>query len=59
MCESFPDNIKNYRKVRGILFSDEANFYINGEMSTKNLKYLSEDNPHWASGGKQQETQKN
>jgi hypothetical protein len=31
----------------GILFTDEPNFYINGEVNLQNLHYWSDSNPHW------------
>ena len=30
-----------------ILFSDEANFYVSGEVNKQNLRYWSPENPHW------------
>ena len=30
-----------------ILFSDESNFYVNGEVAQQNLRYWNNDNPHW------------
>ncbi|KAG2458030.1 S12A7 protein, partial [Polypterus senegalus] len=30
-----------------ILFSDEANFYVNGEVNKQNHHYWSDTNPHW------------
>ena len=30
-----------------ILFSDEANFYVNGEVNKQNHRYWSDTNPHW------------
>jgi hypothetical protein len=30
----------------GILFTEEANFYINGEVKCQNLHYWSDTNPH-------------
>uniref|UniRef100_A0AAX7TH63 Uncharacterized protein n=1 Tax=Astatotilapia calliptera TaxID=8154 RepID=A0AAX7TH63_ASTCA len=30
-----------------ILFSDEANFYVNGEVNKQNQRYWSDTNPHW------------
>uniref|UniRef100_A0AAZ1XUQ9 DUF4817 domain-containing protein n=1 Tax=Oreochromis aureus TaxID=47969 RepID=A0AAZ1XUQ9_OREAU len=30
-----------------ILFSDEANFYVNGEVNKQNHRYWSDNNPHW------------
>ena len=30
-----------------VLFSDEANFYVNGEVNKQNHRYWSDTNPHW------------
>ena len=35
-----------------ILFTDEANFYINGEVNRQNLRYWSDTNPYWMSPSK-------
>lgn len=32
-----------------ILFTDEANFYVNGEVNWENLHYWNNGNPHWMS----------
>ena len=32
-----------------ILFTDEANFYVNGEANRQNLCYWSDENPRWLS----------
>ena len=32
---------------RDMLFSDEANFYVNGEVNKQNCWYYSQSNPHW------------
>jgi transposase len=37
-----------------ILFSDEANFYINGEVNKQNTRYWSSENPHWMEATKEQ-----
>jgi hypothetical protein len=29
------------------LFSDEANFYVHGEVNRQNMRYWSDSNPHW------------
>jgi hypothetical protein len=31
----------------GNLFSDEANFYVHGEVNWQNMRYWSDSNPHW------------
>jgi hypothetical protein len=33
--------------VRNICFSDEATFFVNGEVNRHNMRYWSQDNPHW------------
>jgi len=42
----------------GILFTDEANFYMNGEVNRQNLRYWSDVNPHWTSPSRMQGAQK-
>ena len=37
-----------------ILFTDEANFYVNGEFNRQNLGYWSNENPKWLSPTKMQ-----
>ncbi|CAM1324679.1 Uncharacterised protein r2_g3343 [Pycnogonum litorale] len=37
-----------------ILFTDEANFYVNGEVNRQNLRYWSSENPKWLSPTKLQ-----
>jgi hypothetical protein len=38
----------------GILFTDEANFYVTGEINHQNLRYWSDSIPHWMSPSKMQ-----
>uniref|UniRef100_A0AAR2LZP8 Tc1-like transposase DDE domain-containing protein n=1 Tax=Pygocentrus nattereri TaxID=42514 RepID=A0AAR2LZP8_PYGNA len=33
--------------AQGILFGDEAKFYVNGEVNWQNVRYQSDKNPHW------------
>jgi hypothetical protein len=33
--------------LSGILFADEANFYVNGEVNRQSVRYWSDTNPHW------------
>ena len=40
--EEDPDFVR-----RNILFSDEANFYVSGEVNRQNCRYYSQDNPHF------------
>ena len=39
--------LKNRFLCRDILFSDEANFYVNGEVNKQNYQYYSQSNQHW------------
>lgn len=51
MCEWFLDQIgtdDNFDK--NVLFSDEANSYVNGEANKQNLQYWLPKNSHWYSG---------
>ncbi|XP_056409683.1 uncharacterized protein LOC130331736 [Hyla sarda] len=41
-----------------ILFSDEGNFYVNGEVNKQNHRYWSDTNPHWIDPSKTVGTQK-
>ena len=41
-----------------MLFSDEAMFYLNGEVNRQNFWYWSQGNPHWMDPSKQQGSQK-
>jgi hypothetical protein len=38
----------------GILFTDEANFYVNGEVDHQNLRYWSDINSQWMNPSKMQ-----
>ena len=40
--EEDPDFVR-----RNMLFSDEANFYVSGEVNRQNCRYYSQDNPHF------------
>jgi hypothetical protein len=42
----------------GILFTDEANFYVSGEVNRQNVRYWSDTNPHWMNSSKMQGTGK-
>lgn len=37
-----------------ILFTDEANFYVNGEINHQNWRYWSDSNPNWTDASKMQ-----
>ncbi|XP_049937387.1 uncharacterized protein LOC126412052 [Schistocerca serialis cubense] len=41
-----------------VLFSDEANFFINGEVNKQNHRYWSDTNPHWIDASKTVDSQK-
>ncbi|KAL1279171.1 hypothetical protein QQF64_025844 [Cirrhinus molitorella] len=53
---------KNWKKdpqfTQKILFSDEANFYVNGEVNRQNHRYWSDTNPHWIDPSKTVGTKK-
>jgi hypothetical protein len=36
------------------LFTEEANFYVNGEVNRQNVRYWSDANPHWMNPSKMQ-----
>lgn len=40
--------------LSSIMFSDEANFYVKGEVNRHNLRYWCDENPHWFDDMKQQ-----
>jgi hypothetical protein len=44
--------------IRSICFSDEATFFLNGEVNRHNMRYWSQDNPHWMEGIKAQGMEK-
>ncbi|GBM20591.1 hypothetical protein AVEN_261712-1 [Araneus ventricosus] len=44
--------------VSSILFSDEANFYVSGEVNKQNVRYWMVSNPHWMSDSKRQGVEK-
>ena len=59
MCEWFLEQIaEDDDFLLNVLFSDEANFYVNGEVKKQNLRYWSPENTHWFSGDKQQGAQR-
>lgn len=37
-----------------VMFFDEANFYVNGEVNKQNVHYWSKENPHWFVDNKEQ-----
>jgi hypothetical protein len=41
-----------------VLFSDEANFYMNGKVNKQNCRYWSRENPHWYIGSKHEGAEK-
>jgi hypothetical protein len=44
--------------LKGVLFSEEANFYVNGEVNKQCCRYWSRENFHWYIGSKQQGLEK-
>jgi len=44
--------------LQRVCFSDEATFYLNGEVNRHNCRYWSKENPHWMEEGHAQELQK-
>lgn len=48
MCGWFLERIEeNADFLSTVMFSDEANFYVKGEVNKQNLRYWSDENPHW------------
>jgi hypothetical protein len=46
MCSWFLEKTEAHPKfLKGVLFSDEANFYVNGEVNKQNCCYLSQEHP--------------
>ena len=60
MCEWFAEKLNENPRFTedNMLFSDEAFFYLNGEVNRQNLRYWSQSNPHWMNASKQQGGQK-
>lgn len=59
MCQWFIEQIAEDNDfLLKVLFSDEANFYVNGEVNKQNLRYGSPENTIWFSGDKQQGAQR-
>lgn len=60
MCEWFSQQLEeniDFTK-NSVLFSDEAMFYVNGEVNKQNCRYWCDVNPHWMDPSKQQGGQK-
>jgi hypothetical protein len=38
---------ENPELLRNLFFSDEAHFYLNGEVNRQDFRYWSDENPHW------------
>ncbi|KAL7855648.1 hypothetical protein AOLI_G00192520 [Acnodon oligacanthus] len=38
--------------AQGILFGDEANLYVSGEVNHQNMRHWSDENPHWTADTK-------
>lgn len=48
MCEWFIAQIHdNHTFLNDIMFSDEACFHVSSEVNKQNMRYWSQDNPHW------------
>ena len=60
MCEWFSNKlfINDRFTEEFVLFSDEAMFYVNGEVNRINVRYWSQVNPHWFDFSKQEGAQK-
>ena len=60
MCEWFSKKLdENIHFTEDcVLFSDEALFYVNGEVNRQNVRYWSQQNPHFVDYSKQQGAQK-
>lgn len=55
MCDWFLRKLDdNAQFLSTVMFSDEANFYVNGEVNRQNLRYWSDSNPHWFTSNKEQ-----
>lgn len=52
MCHWFLGKLAEFFST--FMFSDEANFYVNGEVNRQNVRYWSDSNPHWFTDNKQQ-----
>lgn len=50
------DEIQNF--LSSILFSDEATFFVNGQVNRHNCRYWADHNPHWMIEGHTQRPQK-
>ena len=54
-CQKMMDNAnQNENLIRSICFSDEATFFVNGEVNRHNMRYWSQQNPNWFDGIKAQ-----
>ena len=51
MCAWFSNCLDNNARFTEdcVLFSAEANFYVNEEVNKQNMRYWSQDNLHWIS----------
>jgi hypothetical protein len=53
LCEWVVNKLDSHANFQsGILFTDEANFYVNGEVDHQNPRYWSDSSPHWMSPSK-------
>jgi hypothetical protein len=55
ICEWFLRQIaEDENFLEGVMFSDEANFCVSGEVNKQNCRYWSPENTHWFTDSKQQ-----
>ena len=55
MCDWFLRQLEEDAEfLSSVMFSDQANFYVKGEVNRQNVRYWSDTNPHWFTDNKQQ-----
>jgi hypothetical protein len=56
MCEWLSNRLDKYDRFTEdcVLFSDEALFYVNGDVNRLNVRYWSQNNPRWMDPSEQQ-----
>jgi hypothetical protein len=55
MCEWLSNGLHEYDSFTDrVFYSDEALFYVNGEVNRQNVRYWSQNNPRWMDPSKQQ-----
>lgn len=58
-CETFMEMIdEDPHLLDRVVFSDEATFFLNGNVNRHNFRYWSDENPHWTSESKTQYPEK-